>query len=305
MADDKLVAVNEISSDEIRNRIYTIRGVQVMIDRDIAQLYGVETRSLNQAVKRNSERFPGTYCFQLTETEFQYWKSQIVMSNSEKMGLRRAPFAFTERGVAMLSTVLHSTTAVSVSMKIMDAFVAMRHFISENAIILDRLDRIELKQLEDKLEADKNFKEIFKRLEEPREKKAVIFSDGQLWDAASCIEEIFKKANRNITVIDKYVDNKTLDLLSKKNDGVSVVIVTDSSCATLTETDIEIFNKQYGKLEVKYYKKCHARYIILDNKILYHCGASLKDAGKQMFSIDQIDEPDVLKLLKETVAKIQ
>ena len=236
MAYDKLVAVNEI-----RNRIYTIRGVQVMIDADLAELYQVETKALNQAVKRNIGRFPERFCFQLSTNE----KDELVTNCDRLNRLKHSsacPYAFTESGVAMLSSVLRSDVAVQVSVNIMDAFVAMRHFISENAIILDRLDRIELKQLE----ADKNFKEIFKRLEEPREKKAVIFSDGQLWDAASCIEEIFKKANRSITVIDKYVDNKTLDLLSKKNDGVSVVIVTDQSCATLTETDIENFNKQYG-----------------------------------------------------------
>ena len=299
MAEDKLVAVNEISSDEIRNRIYTIRGVQVMIDSDLAQIYGYSTTTFNQQVKNNIEKFDEDFRFQLTVDEYENLISKNLTSRWG--GRRKLPYAFTEQGIYMLMTVLRGELATRQSKALIRLFKQMKEYINDNALVFDRLNRIELKQLE----ADKNFKEIFKKLEEPREKKAVIFSDGQLWNAASCIEEIFKKAKRSITIIDKYVDNKTLDLLSKKKEGVSVVIFTDSSCATLTETDIENFNKQYGKLEVKYYKKCHARYIILDNKILYHCGASLKDAGKQMFSIDLIDEPEVLKLLKETVAQIK
>ena len=188
MAEEKKTVLTELDYD-IKDKIHTIRSVPVMLDRDIAKLYEVETRILNQTVKRNPDRFPSDYCFQLSNDEFEHWKSQIVMTNSEKMGLRRNPYAFTERGVAMLSTVLHSNKAISISMKIMDAFVAMRHYLSNNTMIFQRLDRIELKQLE----ADDKFNQIFKQLETQKPKKSLIFFQGQLWDATSCIEQIIAK----------------------------------------------------------------------------------------------------------------
>ena len=292
------MATNELlSCEDIKNRIYTIRGVQVMLDSDLATLYQVETFNLNKAVKRNIERFPENFCFQLTDEEYNSLRFQIGISNS-RGGRRYNPYGFTEQGVAMLAGVIHSDIAVKMSIDIINAFVSMRHFISDNANMLQRLRDIDLKLLEH----DKNFQEIFKQLEAPREKKASVFSAGQLWDAASCIEDIFKKATKKITVIDKYVDKQTLDLLSKKDEGVSVTVVTDPSCCLLSEQEIGLFAKQYGKIEIKYNKKCHARYIIIDGKVLYHSGASLKDAGKQLFSIDIIDEPDVLKFIKSKVA---
>ena len=217
----------EITAEQIKSRIYTIRGVQVMLDRDIANLFGVETRRVNEQVKRNSERFPSEFMFQLNKQEFDNWKSHFAMSNSDKMGLRHSPFAFTEQGVAMLATVLKSSTAITMSIQIMKAFVAMRHYLSDNAMVFQRLDRIELKQLE----ADDKFKKIFSQLEQPRPDKAVIFFKGQMWDATSCIEEIISKAEKSIILIDNYVDRKTLDLLSRKKAGIPVEIhTTEKNC---------------------------------------------------------------------------
>lgn len=301
------MTIQTAPSDDIKNRIYTIRGVQVILDSDLAVLYGVETKRINEAVKRNPKRFPPSFSFILTADEINILKSRsqnatsIMQSKGQKGGRVYLPRVFTEQGIAMLSSVLSSDKAIDVSIEIMNAFVEMRHFINSNALLFQRLSDIDLKLLEH----DKNFQAIFQKLEAPREKKASVFSAGQLWDAASYIEDVFRKATKSITVIDKYVDKQTLDLLSKKGSAVSVTVVTDPSCCQLTAQEIALFSKQYGKLVVKYYKKCHDRYIILDGQSLYHCGASLKDAGKQLFSIDLIDEPDVLKLLKDTVKNLK
>ncbi|MBP5161368.1 MAG: ORF6N domain-containing protein [Spirochaetales bacterium] len=254
---DKDEIALSITAEDIKDKIYTIRGVQVMLDRDIAKLYSVETRVLNQAVSRNSERFPDEYCFQLTGKEFNEWKSQVVMSNADKMGLRRPPFCFSERGVAMLSTVLRSNSAIIISMRIMDAFVAMRHYLADNALVLQRMDRIELKQLE----ADKIFNQLFSRLEEPRPDKAVIFFKGQMWDATSCIERILEQADREIILIDSYVDRRTLDMLSRKKTGVSVLMFTSSSGNRLTDKEIHDFNAQYPQLDVSITDEFHDRQV--------------------------------------------
>ena len=231
------------------------------------------------------------YCFQLSEIEFQDWKSQIVMSNAEKMGLRRAPFAFTERGVAMLSTVLHSSTAITISMQIMDAFVAMRHFISDNALMLQRLRDIDLKLLEH----DKNFKELFERFENPKDAKAVLFFKGQIWDATSLIEDIIGKAKSSIILIDGYVDKKNLDLFSKKKKNVTIELYTSKNGNKLTQKEITDFNNQYGGLTVKYTNEFHDRFMILDKTGLYHIGASIKDAGAKAFELSIIEDDKQLK----------
>jgi len=276
------------SSEDIRNKIYTIRGVQVMLDSDLAGLYQVETKALNQAVKRNPERFPLHYMFQLTEAETINLRSQIVTSkNSDSRGGRRyLPYVFTEQGVAMLSSVLHSDIAVKVSIRIMDTFVEMRHYLADNALVFKRLDRVELRQIE----TDKRVDQIFKQLEEPHEKKAVLFFKGQMYDAFSCIADIISKAKSDIILIDGYVDTGTLDLLSKKKKAVSVEIYTSTSGCKLTQKEIADFNSQYGKLTVKYTTEFHDRFMILDKTTLYHIGASIKDAGKKAFEISIIDD---------------
>lgn len=210
-----------ITSDDIRNRIYTIRGVQVMLDADLAELYQVNTKALNQSVKRNNNRFPSNFCFQLTTEE----KEELVTNCDRLARLKHSsvcPNAFTESGVAMLSAILRSDIAVKTSIAIMNAFIAMRHYLADNAMIFQRLDRIELKQIE----SDEKFNQIFKQLETPKRDKAVIFFKGQMWDATSCIEEIINKAEKSIILIDSYVDKGTLDMMSKKKPSVAVEIHT-------------------------------------------------------------------------------
>ena len=288
------------SSDNIRDRIYTIRGMQVMLDSDLAMLYGVQTKALNQAVKRNSERFPERYCFQLSEDDLSRSRSQIVtMKDKPDRGrnIKYLPHAFTQEGLAMLASVLRSTIAVQVSIKIMDAFIAMRNYLADNAMVFQRLDRIELKQLE----ADEKFNRIFKRLEAQKQDKAIIFFKGQMWDATSCIEENISKAEKSIILIDGYVDRNTLDMLSRKKAGVAVSIYTFKKGCTLTQKEISAFSSQYGPLDIRYTDEFHDRFLILDRKSLYHIGASIKDAGKKAFEIS-LNEDE--KLLESLIARL-
>lgn len=296
MAKDTGTDIVIISNDDIKSKIYTIRGMQVMLDRDLAVLYAVETRALNQAVKRNQERFPNDYCFQLTDEELQIWKSQIVITNSEKMGLRRNPFAFTERGIAMLSTVLHSKISISVSMRIMDAFVFMRHFITDNAGIFQRLDRVETKLLSH----DEKFDKVFKQLEASTPGNAAIFFMGTFYDAKSFVGDLVAKANESLILIDDYVSKATLDILRGRKDGVSITIYTTSKPRNkdrLSENEIKDFNNQYGKLEVKSDDTFHDRFLIIDNKELYSIGASLKDAGSKTFAINKMENHIFVKAI--------
>jgi len=195
----------------------------------------------------------------------------------------------------MLSAVLKSRVAVQVSINIMDAFVAMRHYLKENAVVFQRLDRIEIKQLE----SDEKINYLFKQLETPKENKAVIFFKGQMWDSVSCIEEIIGKAKESMILIDNYVDKGTLDMLSKKATRVLVEIYTIKKNCNLTEKEIYAFQKQYGQLDIKYTDEFHDRFLILDKKALYHIGASIKDAGKKAFEINvNEDEKSLMDLLK-------
>ena len=275
---------NELTTT-IENKIYIIRGQQVMIDRDIAQLYGVETRVLNQAVKRNEDRFPEEFCFQLDDSEFENWISQIVISNSEKMGLRKKPYAFTEQGVAMLSAVLKSETAVKMSIQIMKAFVAMRKFMLLNAQVFQRLDNIEKHQLT----TDNKIEELFDRMDKYKiEDKQVIFFQGQIFDAYSKFESFIAQAKTEIILIDGYVDLTVLDRLAKKKKNVTVEIYTDAK-TKLTAQDVQKFNAQYPQLNLNYTSKMHDRFLIIDKKTLYHIGASLKDLGKKCFAFEVLD----------------
>lgn len=279
-----------IKADSIERKIYIIREKQVMIDRDLAELYGVETRVINQAVKRNIERFPEHFCFQLTEEEFKIWKSQFVISNSEKMGLRKLPYAFTEQGVAMLSAVLRSEIAVKVSIEIMNAFVQMRHYLQENANIISRLTNTETKLLEH----DKNFEKIFAALESnSKPKKEGIFFQGQIFDAYAFFQNIIQKAKKEIILIDVYVDLSVLEQLSKKKSGVQVTIYTDSK-TKISSLDVQKFNSQYPNLILNHTSKMHDRFLIIDNMTVYHIGASLKDLGKKCFAFELMEDSEVL-----------
>lgn len=284
---------NELTTT-IENKIYIIRGQQVMIDRDIAKLYGVETRVLNQAVKRNEDRFPEEFCFQLDDSEFENWISQIVISNSEKMGLRKKPYAFTEQGVAMLSAVLKSETAVKMSIQIMKAFVAMRKFMLLNAQVFQRLDNIEKHQLT----TDNKIEELFDRMDKyKREDKQGIFFQGQIFDAYSKFESFIAQAKTEIILIDGYVDLTVLDRLAKKKKNVTVEIYTDAK-TKLTAQDVQKFNAQYPQLNLNYTSKMHDRFLIIDKKTLYHIGASLKDLGKKCFAFEVLDASLIPTILK-------
>lgn len=271
--------------EEIENKIVTIRGRQVMLDRDLAELYGVETRVLNQAVKRNLERFPEDFMFQLTDNEFNNWKSQIVMSNADKMGLRKPPYAFTEQGVAMLSAVLRSETAVRMSVQIMKAFVAMRRYIVSNAQLFQRIDRLELSQLETNHKIDL----IFKQLEDKTIKENQgIFFNGQIFDAYVFISKLIKQAQREIILIDNYVDETVLTLLDKRADHVEATIYTYSVNKHL-QLDLEKHNSQYQPIAIKSFRESHDRFICIDEKV-YHIGASLKDLGKKWFAFALMED---------------
>ena len=282
---------NEIAV--IQNKILVIRNQQVMIDRDIAELYGVETKVLNQAVKRNIERFPQTFMFQLNNTEFTNWRSQFVTSNSDKMGLRRPPYAFTEQGVAMLSAVLKSDTAVNVSIQIMNAFVAMRKFLQNNLLLFDEIVAIKHHQLD----ADKRINELFDRMDRYAiDDTQGIFFQGQIFDAYAKFESFIAQAQQSIVLIDNYIDLSVLERFAKKNAGVQVTIYTIPQ-TPITAQDVQRFNAQYPLLEVKHTTAMHDRFLIIDNQTLYHIGASLKDLGKRCFAFDMFDSSFIADIM--------
>ena len=279
--DSELVSID---ANNIKRRIFTIRGKQVMLDSDLAELYRVQTKIFNQSVNRNIERFPEHFRFRLTKEEFASLRSQIVTSKG-RGGRRYMPFVFTEQGIAMLSAVLKSDIAVKVSISIMDAFIEMRHFIATNAALFDRISKVELKQLE----ADKKFGQLFEYVNTHAETNQKLFFDGQIYDAFSLLIELIQKAEQEIILIDGYVDVSTLNLLAKKNSGVAVTIYTFKK-TKLTAQDVAVFNAQYPQLDVKYTNIFHDRFLILDRKTVYHIGASLKDAGRKCFGVTMMDD---------------
>ncbi|NQV37221.1 MAG: ORF6N domain-containing protein [Candidatus Marinimicrobia bacterium] len=281
---------------QIQSLIYTIRGVQVMLDSDLANLYGVETRILNQAVKRNSDRFPGEFRFQLTTNEIDNLKSQFVTSSSTHGGRRKLPYVFTEQGVAMLSAVLRSATAIKVSIQIINAFVSMRKFVGSNARLFQRIDQVEIKQLADKTEIDKKFEIIFDAIEQKEisPKQGIIY-DGQIFDAHAFIAKIIRSARKSIIIVDNYIDASVLALLTNKKMTVMVKIYTKTISKRLA-LDIKKFNEQYGQLVAEEITNNHDRFIIIDENTIYHTGASLKDLGKKISAFSKFDK-EGLKLL--------
>ena len=294
-------ATSKLANSQIASKIVVIRDVQVIIDRDIAELYGVETKRLKEQVNRNSERFPEMFMFQLDNEEFAHWRSQFATSKSDQKGLRYAPYAFTEQGVAMLSAVLRSEKAIKVSIEIMNAFVQMRHYLHRNIAIASRLDAVENKVDAKFLEhetkfrkIDENFSKIFHVLDSsPQKAKEGVFFKGQIFDAYAFFQDIIKTAKKEIVLIDGYVDLSVLERLSVKQKNVSVKIYTHPK-AELRQADVEQFNKQYPTASMDYTKKMHDRFLIIDNKDLYLIGASLKDLGKQCFAFDKMDYPKTL-----------
>jgi phage regulator Rha-like protein len=294
--------------ESIRDRIYSIRGYQVMLDSDLAELYGVETKVLNQAVKRNIERFPPEFCFSLNNSEIRSLRSQIVTSNkaknslrsqiilSERGGRRYVPFVFTQEGVAMLAGVLKSEVAVKISIQIMKAFIEMRKFIQANGQIFQRLDRVEVKLLEN----DQKFEKVFDALEsKDRIPDQGIFFEGQVFDAYNFVSDLFRKAEKSIVIVDNYVDDTVLLHLTKIKKGVQVRIVT-KSISDQFRLDIKKFEEQYFHIEIKASKSIHDRFIIIDAEVLYHLGASLKDLGRKLFGFTKMDNA-VLKLMQDNL----
>ena len=313
--------MNELSisepanADAIRSRILTIRGVQVMLDRDLAELYGVPTGALNQAVKRNKSRFPKRFMFRLNKEETDSLKSQLVISSlngaadsaailksqsviSSWGGSRSYPYAFTEQGIAMLSSVLRSETAILVSIRIMDVFVAMRKAIASFAPMLMRLDVVERRQIVDQARNEERFKLILDAMQDKKFPPQKVFFDGQIYDAFEQMKKFVRMAKAELIVIDPYFDDSVLPLIAQKKPGVSVLVVKNKRKNLLHAVDVAQFNAQYGNsLTVKESERFHDRFLIIDKTTLIHVGASFNHLGKKCFAFSSMDKsniPDIL-----------
>lgn len=347
--------MENVTTQIIEDKIFTIRGVQVMLDKDLAELYGVETKRINEQVKRNIERFPEEFCFQLTKEEVESLRSQIVTlssmnetlrsqnatSNTENEpsrsqiatlngeitdlkshfatsssqnwgGTRKLPYAFTEQGVAMLASILKSETAVKVSIQIMNAFVQMRHFLAANGSLFARLDSVEKRQIEteeklnrnllridEKLDInEKNFEKVFDALEAADLPKQGVFCDGQIFDSYKFVSDLIRKAKTSIILVDNYVDDTVLSMLDKRKSNVSATIYTQSISKQLT-----LHNAQYAPIDVRVMTNFHDRFLFIDEKTIYHIGASIKDLGKKVFGFSKLglDAKQIMNMLGVTV----
>ncbi len=287
----------------IRHLIMNVRGMQVMLDRDMARLYGVETGALNRQVKRNRERFPEDFMFRLSAEEWENLKCQIGISSWG--GDRRLPYAFTENGIAMLSSVLRSDVAIEVNIRIMRAFSAMRRFMSVNAQMFQRLETVERHQIATDAKVD----EILKRLDSSERPVQGVFYDGQLWDARSLVLKLIAGAKRSLVLIDNWATAETLDLFTKKSKGVKVTIITSEHYKksvphhAISDSDVETFNAQYPKLSVRYNETFHDRFLIVDDRELYLIGASLKDLGRKCFAFTKLDSGEIPRIKASAFAE--
>ena len=303
---NELITTKEQSTDnqflQIEPLIRTIRGQQVLLDSDLAILYGVETKRLNQQVKRNIERFPKDFMFQLTHEEVICSRSQIATLNegtnlrsqiatSSHGGVRYLPYAFTENGIAMLSSVLRSPIAIQVNIRIMRAFTAMRQFIASNAQIFQRLDVMEQNQLAiaaHQVETDHKLEEVFRRLDSGNvQPHQGIFYDGQIFDAYTFINDRIREATTRIILIDNYIDDSVLTILSKRADKVAATIYTKKPSAQL-QLDIQKHNAQYPPIDIVTFDRSHDRFLCIDETV-YHLGASIKDLGKKWFAFNRME----------------
>ncbi len=348
-----------VTAQTIESKIFTIRNVQVMLDKDLAELYGVETKRINEQVKRNIERFPEEFCFQLTKEEVESLRSQIVTlssmnetlrsqnatSNTEnepsrsqiatlntensflgsqivtskkenRGGSRYLPYAFTEQGVAMLASILKSETAVKVSIQIMNAFVQMRHFLAANGSLFARLDSVEKHQIEteeklnrnllridEKLDInEKNFEKVFDALEAADLPIQGVFCNGQIFDSYKFVSDLIRKAKTSIVLVDNYVDDSVLSMLDKRKSNVSATIYTQSISKQLT-LDLQKHNAQYAPIDVRVMTNFHDRFLFIDEKTIYHIGASIKDLGKKVFGFSKLglDAKQIMNMLGVTV----
>jgi hypothetical protein len=283
------------SSIPIRNLIYTVRGMQVMLDSDLAKLYQVETKALNRAAKRNEGRFPEDFRFQVNRDELDSLRCQIGTLESRRdpieIGRTYLPYVYTEQGVAMLSAVLRSKVAVDTSVQIMRAFVEMRHFLANNAVLFDQIRKVEFKQIEYQRQTDERFQRVFDYMEVNQTPTQKIFFDGQVYDAFELLVSLIRRAEKEITLVDGYVDTGTLNLLAKKQPKVPVELWTRRH-PVLTEQDIATFNEQYPLLQMQTTNKFHDRFLILDRKEGYLIGTSLKDAEKRAFGIVRLEDQE-------------
>ena len=285
------VANCDLKTIRIEPLIRVIRGQQVILDFDLAILYGVENKRLNEQVKRNIERFPDDFMFQLDNNETHNLKSQIATSSWG--GSRKKPYAFTESGIAMLSSVLHSPTAIEANIRIMRAFTTMRHFLANNAQVFQRLSNIEYHQIE----TDKRIDEVFKRLDANTQPQQGIFFDGQVFDAYQFVSDLVRKAKKTIALIDNYVDDTVLTLLDKRDKGVSATIYTQHIGQQL-QLDINRHNAQYPTIEVKRFNRAHDRFLLIDDEV-YLIGASIKDLGKKWFAFTLMHDTTAEELINK------
>lgn len=277
-----------IAVEGLTDLIYTIRGVQVMIDRDLAQVYRIENKRLNEQVKRNSSRFPNSFRFQLTDTE----TVELVANCDRFQPIKHSssnPYAFTEQGVAMLSAVLRSDTAIQTSIQIINAFVAMRHFIGSSGNLLHRMESLEHRHISHEMRTDQRFEQVFEALEQRLPPTQGVFFDGQLFDAYRFINDLLRQARCSIVLIDNYVDDTVLAQLDKRAPGVSATILTKSIGKTLAQ-DLKRHNQQYPPITAIAFGHSHDRFLILDDETVYHLGASLKDLGKRWFAFTKMEK---------------
>ena len=286
---------NEISileENSIRSKIHVIRGMQVMLDFDLAQIYGYETKRFNEQVKNNIERFDEDFRFQLTDEEYENLRSKF--STSSWGGARYKPYAFTEQGIYMLMTVLKGELAVTQSKLLIRTFKEMKHFIQNNSHVFAELDNIR-KHL---FESDKKIDELFSLMGKYNIKdEQGLYFQGQIFDAYAKFETFIAQAKKEIILIDNYVDLSILQRLAKKTKGVNVTIYTDPK-TKLAPLDVQTFNTQYPTLILNFTTKAHDRFLIIDQKIMYHIGASLKDLGKKHFAFSVLDAAYIPMILK-------
>lgn len=288
-----------LDENDLKNKIYTIRGVQVMLDSDLAEIYGYETKRFNEQVKNNIERFDEDFRFQLTQDEVDVLRSKFSTTNISTMS-RSLPYAFTEQGIYMLMTVLKGELAVKQSKTLIRLFKQMKDFVLTNSQLFAEIDSIKKHLIESDLhhkENDKRIDELFTLMDKYKiEEKQGIFFQGQIFDAYAKFESFIQSAKKEIVLIDGYVDLTVLERLAKKQRGVNVLLYTDSK-TKITNLDVQKFNAQYPTLTLNFTSKMHDRFLIIDNSVLYHIGASLKDLAKKCFAFEILDSsliPSVL-----------
>ncbi|MGE0793441.1 MAG: ORF6N domain-containing protein [Candidatus Woesearchaeota archaeon] len=309
--------MNEIT---IKSKIYTVREKQVMLDSDLAELYKIETKFLNLAVKRNIERFPCDFMFQLTEEEFESLRLQIVTSSIESLkhqnnefleksdgdillsqkrilskgGRTYLPYVFTEQGVAMLSGILRSEIAIKVNIQIMRTFIEMRHFLQTNSDLFQKISTIETKQIQYQIKTDEKFEQVFNLIQEKDIKPSKgIFYDGEIYQAHVFITNLISQAKESIILIDNYIDESVLTLFSQTNIPILIYTIITPKL----NLAIKKYNQQYNNIQIKEFNKSHDRFLIIDRKEIYHIGASLKDLGKKWFAFSKFEDLSILDKL--------